>query len=294
MKRRAFTLVELLVVVAIIALLLGILLPALGRAREIANRTVCSANVRGAMQAMNTYAATNGDQFPRKTKDSGVNSGVSYGLEQADNANGNAANDPQRDTADQQDNAAYTNSIGAALWMLVRDGSVGAASYICPSASQDDPDKLLATTATNAAAVPLEETYNFQRYNNLSYSPSNMYADNEEWNNGGGRPQTSPLMADKNDGATPNIGYDDKRNDTAAKEAANSTNHQGEGQSLGFVDGHASWSTDPFQGTSNDNIFCYISSGDGSNDGEVTKATYDEAWATSPASKADTALVTLK
>jgi prepilin-type N-terminal cleavage/methylation domain-containing protein/prepilin-type processing-associated H-X9-DG protein len=55
-SRHGFTLVELLVVVAIIALLLGILLPSLSRARKIAETTACMAHLRGAGQGMNTYA----------------------------------------------------------------------------------------------------------------------------------------------------------------------------------------------------------------------------------------------
>lgn len=45
-RRRGFTLVELLAVVAIIALLASILLPALGRAREAGRRAVCASNLK--------------------------------------------------------------------------------------------------------------------------------------------------------------------------------------------------------------------------------------------------------
>ena len=56
MKKRAFTLVELLVVIGIIALLISILLPALGRAQEQSKRILCLNNHKQLILATRMYA----------------------------------------------------------------------------------------------------------------------------------------------------------------------------------------------------------------------------------------------
>ena len=63
-SKQGFTLIELLVVISIIALLVGILLPALGAARRSAQSAVCLGNMRSAGQALATYAANNRDWMP--------------------------------------------------------------------------------------------------------------------------------------------------------------------------------------------------------------------------------------
>ncbi|HEY7115460.1 MAG TPA: type II secretion system protein [Tepidisphaeraceae bacterium] len=62
--RRGFTLVELLVVIGIIALLISILMPALSKARDQANRTKCLSNMRQFMTAMIMYTNENKQWLP--------------------------------------------------------------------------------------------------------------------------------------------------------------------------------------------------------------------------------------
>ena len=60
----AFTLVELLVVIGIIALLMSILLPTLGRVREQASAIKCASNLRQVGQAFHMYANENKGKLP--------------------------------------------------------------------------------------------------------------------------------------------------------------------------------------------------------------------------------------
>lgn len=65
MKRNAFTLVELLVVIAIIAVLVAILVPVIGNALAQARQTACLTNLKTIGQAFKEYSNKNGGQFAR-------------------------------------------------------------------------------------------------------------------------------------------------------------------------------------------------------------------------------------
>ncbi|AQQ09657.1 hypothetical protein L21SP3_01467 [Sedimentisphaera cyanobacteriorum] len=63
-KIRGFSLIELLVVIAILALLISVLIPVLGRARELAKRTVCKNYLHNFVVICSTYANNNDSYLP--------------------------------------------------------------------------------------------------------------------------------------------------------------------------------------------------------------------------------------
>jgi prepilin-type N-terminal cleavage/methylation domain-containing protein len=64
MSRKAFTLVELLVVIGIIALLISILLPSLNKARDAAKKITCGSNLHNIGIAIHNYASNNRGMSP--------------------------------------------------------------------------------------------------------------------------------------------------------------------------------------------------------------------------------------
>jgi prepilin-type N-terminal cleavage/methylation domain-containing protein len=283
MKRRGFTLVELLVVISIIALLIALLLPALARAKELANRTVCASNVKSIIESMVIYAQSNENLFP---------SVPGSGWGQYANSNWFPNVGYSFATTQQATQEWYTPSAKpasapcplACLWLLVLNGQMTPASFICPS----DP----------FGTVPSAEYYpisgggvavngNFGGPSGLngtnwlvdgrgeSYSIADPWPNNDVWPNSGvGRwwtgnvGSTVPLVSDmapmqdlNAPGNLERLPTTLVKGNTYGSYIYNSGNHGGAGQNVGFGDGHVTWEHTPYCGEDGDNIFTYDTSG---------------------------------
>jgi prepilin-type N-terminal cleavage/methylation domain-containing protein len=125
--RRAFSLVELLTVIGIIALLISILMPALGRARELARRTVCLANLRGIAQGCVIYAEGAKGHFPCwGQKQPGVNAIGDYW-----DWDGVSPNTFSGTAISAANNSPVSNTRN--LWRLVLMQGADTKTWLCPS-----------------------------------------------------------------------------------------------------------------------------------------------------------------
>ena len=120
-NRRAFSLVELLTVIAIISLLISILLPALGKAREMGRRTVCLANLRSMAQGCIAYAIPNDGHFPAWNQTvAGYGSiGEAWNWDGASTVTNVPSQSPVSNTRN--------------LWTLVRQQAADPKTFVCPS-----------------------------------------------------------------------------------------------------------------------------------------------------------------
>ena len=279
-KKRGFTLIELLVVISIIALLIAILLPSLARAKELANRAVCSANIRGIIQSCYIYAQSNNSQFPATLAPTTGTTTLKITPGGAPGAPNTAPATPYSagtvTAAWYSGTATYADPLSC-LWMLVLQGQDTPKSFICPSDPiATTPSLEYQTTASTSGAAYY---YNF---GNILGTTTNTSGQGESysvacpWNNSGGVggwwtdnsgsdvPEVSD-MAPADDGGT--AGSTLQRatttlvtGNTYGNYIYNSGNHNGDGQNVGFGDDHVSWEVNPYVGQSGDNIFTFQSS----------------------------------
>jgi prepilin-type N-terminal cleavage/methylation domain-containing protein len=240
-KFQGFTLIELLVVIGIIALLIAILLPVLGAAKEQANRVKCASNLRQIGIAMKLYAHDNHNQYPRTRV-------------YLDGSPGAQCFVFSSRTGDPFINGALDDPT-AAMFLLVRYKYLTAGVFICPSTDHrsDDlngnlPESVLNFTLTS----PVGQNY--------SYSFATPYAGYDSGPLAAEYHLTPKLPADFVLGADRNECL--KRQfttqiitDSKTLRLINSINHQSKGQNVLYNDGRVVWCNTPFVGIARDNIY---------------------------------------
>ena len=267
MRKKGFTLTELLVVIFIIGMLIAILLPALQAAFEEARKIRCATSLRAVGTGLRSYVSG----FNGANGTSGVYPDLGHTTGAVWNNIG------VNNTTDAVGNLAVVTGNSRALFTcLVKSGMCTADVFICASA------------ATTFSHVPVTDSvrnsvFDFPSNLNISYSYQNIWGAKP----GATTSEQMPVMADRNPqfdfaangtgftgtcgaSATINKGgaghytYDKNFAVSGQPLTANSFNHNGKGQNVLYADGHVTWSRTPLCGmsivvngvsTSSDNIY---------------------------------------
>ena len=234
-SRRGFSLVELLVLLAILVILLSILVPFLLRSRETERRVRCTDNLRAIQNALKTYATANGNNLPRVTYEPGRNPTGYVAFTGAESTDPFARGSTVR-----------ANDVTASLWLLVREGLVPPSRFVCPS-SDATPDPL----AQAGREVKPQERSNFSGPAHLSYSYALPFSAAPAYRLNTDRLKFDfAVLGDENPGTA---GGDDVTAPTHDADAfalarANSNNHGGSGQNMLYADGHVQFQPTPYAG----------------------------------------------
>lgn len=281
MRRKCFTLVELLIVIGIIAVLMGILLPTLNAVKRTAQRVVCGTNLSGLGRAMLLYANDYEGDFPR----AGGSGSQWRSLGTINDFTSQTGNQWQRPP-----NADVT--ITTSLFLLVKWEEVTPSQLVCKGDVGTKEFKFSDLTTTIAGVDDITDFWDFGDGTRGTSWPGqyNSYAYHTPYGDSGNNAilgyalgsysnPACPLMADRNpyldknakgvylegksggvcapssteDGPSCTItdGYKDQH------KTGNAAPHQREGQNVLFNDTHVKFEKYPNVGITKDNIWNY-------------------------------------
>jgi prepilin-type N-terminal cleavage/methylation domain-containing protein len=288
MKKKGFTLVELLVVIAIIAMLLAILMPALGRVRGLAYRLMCGTNLGGIGKAMSVYANDYQEQYPVRSGATNLkwdykNSPSFWDM--------NLLKTPNYDWA-----TVTTATISSSLYLLIKYADAQPGSFVCKATSGSKKFEIATTGSTkqnytNSGIKDVSEAWDFGKNIGFTSGPWDYcsYAYQLPYLPGGQTPSTSgpflyapsastpagvPIMADASPwfkkgqaqktvapsgtamgpGPYMPISVAEWSSKDKAR-LANSINHSQDGQNVLFGDTHVSFEAQSNVGIQQDNIY---------------------------------------
>jgi prepilin-type N-terminal cleavage/methylation domain-containing protein len=237
-----FTLVELLVVIGIIATLIAILLPVVGRVRERGARIACASNLRQIGMAVKMYVNDH-KAYPR-TRASDLKKGL--GATWTSHFTNPDASDPFTSAGPVEDD------VTAAYFLLLRQNYLTPGVFVCPSTDQ---------VSDSFGGLDRKQRSNFEQTEplgqTLSYSftsPYQPFANSKFFLLRPKVPSDYGFAADRNDGIDRHASLTPDA-PMSVLMRMNSRNHNSQGQNVVYHDGHVAWSETPFCGAWKDNIY---------------------------------------